>query len=284
MYVSIPAHGLHYLSQLLDLDCEINTENYLEIKPVFEKLRKENCTLSRLDIAFDDESKTFTPRDFFHFWDNRQVQSPCHSYTFCGSKGSTFYVGSRANKILRIYDKTVESDGKIDAIRYEIEMHHRYANDVMQMIIDENFNFFELLQKWFVRLKVEAPCESLKDKSRLSVLEDLPEWVEFINSQNVGFVNCHCVFPVHGNDVDMQKKRVWLRRQVARTLVTFIKSDGIDSLYDMLDDVVLRPVDCKIIEDSIRINQITQEMYKRRCNKYDIMRKINDEINKALPC
>ena len=284
VYVSIPAHGLHYLNDLLELETPFVEDSYLDIVPVFQELKKHNCTLSRLDIAFDDTSKRFYPRDFHKLWDNLQVQSPCHSYSFCGGSGSTFYVGCRANKILRIYDKEVESRGDNKSIRYEIETHHRYANDIMNMILEGNFNFFECLQKWFIRLKVSSTCDSLNDKSRLSSLPDLPEWVEFINLQNVGFANTHCVFPVHSVDVNMDKKRVWLRRQVAKTLVMFIKSDGIDSLYSMLDDVDLRPVDVKIIEDSIRINEISRDMYKRRCSKFDIMRRINDEINKALPC
>lgn len=282
--VQIPSHGLHYLSELLEVPDDIDySGEYSNIKPVLEYLLQNNCTISRLDIAFDDESKTFYPRDFHRYWDNHQVQSPCHSYSFCGGKGSTFYVGCRANKLLRIYDKEVESKGEIKAIRYEIELHQRYADDVVKMIIDDNFNFFELLQKYFVRLKVAPTCESLSIKSNLSKLDDLPEWVDFINKKNERLANKHCVFSKIARDVTMKKKAAWLQT-ICRNIKTFIQFYGFDSFYDMLHSVDLRPIDYKLITDSMRIYGIEQDLYKRRCDKFQILHVISEELNKAFPC
>lgn len=280
VYVSVPSTGLHYLPELLGLD-DIKVEDSMyDIKPIFQALRDNNCSLSRLDIAFDDTTKRFYPEEFLDFWRNRQVKSPCHSYSFSGSKGSTFYLGSRANKILRIYDKTVESHGKIDAIRYEIETHHRYSDDLMEMILNDQFNFFDVLQKWFIRLKEKPSCESLNDKRWASKAEDLKEWVDFINSQNERLSNC--VFPIHSRDVSMEKKAAWIHRDVVRSLVMYQRSYGSDALLEAQANVILRPIDQKIIEDSLRINNVTEELYRERVAKTDILRMISQEINKAF--
>lgn len=282
VYVSFPAHGLHYLSQIVGLsDKNLDLDgNFADIKPILQVLKDRQCELSRLDIAFDDTTRTFVPRDFFRYWDNNQVQSPCHNYTFCGSKGTTFYVGSRRNKILRIYDKTVESKGEIDAIRYEIEMHNRYARDVSEMILSDNFNFFELLQKWFIRLKSPATCESLNEKSQLSRLPDLPEWESFISSQNVGL--SHCVFPVHPKDITFERKEHWLHHTVAPSILMYSLRYGIDGIIDLLNNTCLTPHNRKLLDDCLRINNIAHLQQHEIQSKNDIIRLMIKELGDAF--
>ena len=57
--VSIPSHGLHYISDLFGF--EIDQNNFISFKPVLEYLYSNDCRVTRLDICFDDFTKTFPP-------------------------------------------------------------------------------------------------------------------------------------------------------------------------------------------------------------------------------
>lgn len=290
VYVSFPAHGLHYLPELLGLDCKFDGD-YSDIKPIFQYLKENNCRLSRLDICYDDLSKKYTPSDFLHFWDNNQIQSPCSKFRYAGNsgKGNTIYFGARSNKLLRIYDKELESKGEIKSIRYEIESHNRFANDLMDMILSDNFNFFDVLQKWFIRIKVKSDAETFnKGKRYLSMLPDLPEWEEFIRDSSQKLNLGTTVFPVHSYDVTMNKKDHWLYNGVAPSLLMFTHFHGVDQLFDLLGSTTINQRNKKLLDDSCRIYGITEDQIKKNVHKSDIIKMICFEIEKAFkglpPC
>ena len=279
--ICIPSHGLSNIWQLLGLSCP--SDEVDQFKVVYQTLKDRHCKLSRLDFAFDDFTKTFYPSDFLHFWDQDCIQSPCKKFRYCGSGkngGQTFYLGARANKMLRIYDKNVESGGKIDAVRYEIETHNRYANDLGEMVLANNFDFFQYLEKYFMVIKVQNDGRAHVEKKYNSRLKTSEDWEKFKNTCLAK--KNKIVFPKTPNDVNMDKKRRWLYRQVVKSLLQLIRSDGIDSIFSVLETVKLNARDQQIIDDSIRINNITENMYKAGIDKYLILKEISHQIDSCF--
>ena len=250
--VSIPSHGLHYISDLFGFDIDEN--NFISFKPVLEYLYSNDCHVTRLDICYDDYNKTFMPADFIKYHYDGQIKSPCHKFTMCtGGKngGATFYVGARANKMLRIYDKAAESSGAIDAVRYEIECHHRFAKQVCDTVINGTFNFAWFLEHWFIQLKEKATCASLSVKSERSRLATLPEWESWINT---GFANNEQpVITTEKKAVSFENTAYWLRRQCSSAIAKFIHVCGFREFLDMVDNAFLSNKDMKVCEDAIRI-------------------------------
>lgn len=279
--VCIPSHGLANIWEMFDLSCPSNEVDQYKI--VYQFLKDRNCQISRLDIAFDDFTKTFYPSDFLHFWDQDCIQSPCKKFRYCGSGkngGQTFYLGARSNKMLRIYDKNVESGGKINSIRYEIETHNRYANELSEMVLADNFDFYQYLEKYFMVIKVQNEGRAHVEKkynSRLKTSEDWENW------KNTGLANKkQIIFPKTPNDVNMDKKRRWLYRQVIKSLLQLIKVDGIDSIFDVLETVNLNNRDMQIINDSLRIHNISEDLFMQGVQKYQVLKEVSRQIDNCF--
>lgn len=273
--VSIPSHGLHNISTLFGF--EVDSSNFLSFKPVLEYLLSNDCRVTRLDICYDDFTKTFTPEDFIKFHYDKQIKSPCHKFTMCtGGKnhGATFYIGARANKMLRIYDKNAESSGVIDAIRYEIECHHKYAKMVCDSVLNGTFNFAWFLENWFIQLKVKPTCDTFENKSNRSRLATLPEWESFIN---VGFANNETpVIPQDKKAVNFDRTQAWINRQVIPSIVKYIDVCGFKNFLSLLDDVVLTPRDKLIVNDALRIYNMDPSVVKSNIDYY---RYLKDVVN-----
>lgn len=172
--VSITARGLEtffsWFNTLSDDDGKVAV--------VFKLLKDRGCRPSRIDLAFDDESKTFTP-DQYERWllegyFNTKMKK--HGFFCDDKKGYTFYLGSRRKKLIRIYDKDKESDGEINAIRYEFELHGLYAEAMFDQIIDENIPAFgDLILDSFRIINPDSD-------SNISRCEMLVEWEDFVKS------------------------------------------------------------------------------------------------------
>ena len=265
--IQIPSHGLHNLPFLLGLDLEnYNFEDFSEFTLIYNTLKDKHCQLSRLDIAFDDFNKRFTPADFVHFWYNgvdgtkgNLLQSPCRNFRSATSGiggGCTFYLGGRSNKMLRVYDKYKESKGKIDSIRYEFELHNRYANECAEMIAKNQFDFFAYLQKYFIVVKQQKDGAPIL-KSKASMLDNAPEWDSFI-SENTGLTNNSQLieFPKTPVAVTYERKRYWVHRYCAASTKMVIELEGIDSFFDMISNVVFTQLQAQGIEDAVRAYDI----------------------------
>ena len=275
--VSIPSHGLHYLMELTGFDVSADIWSF---KPVLEFLKKNNCQISRLDLAFDDYSKTFTPFDILtEYWLKNNVQSPCKKFKWCEAGkggGQTFYLGARANKLLRIYDKDKESKGVINAIRYEIEVHNKYAEEICQTIINDSFDFGYFLQKWFIRLKTPSTCDSLDNKRKASMRPDLPEWVAFVK-HNFDEQKSPVIIPKDKKAVNFERSSYWFRRDCVKTLYMLIAVNGADFVLDMLHDVNLSPRDMLIIQDALRIYEKDKNTIDMNLEKMRFLRDLSHE-------
>ncbi len=96
---------------------------------LFSGLFNMGVRFSRLDPKIDDHNRWVTPRRLYHLarrgdfagfrsWEWREGHGSADS-------GSTIYFGRRGKKgsgaFIRVYDKTAESGGEVDAIRWEVE-------------------------------------------------------------------------------------------------------------------------------------------------------------------
>lgn len=163
--VEIPSHGLRHFFQLLS-----SSEELPSVRDIFKILSDRYCKPSRIDICFDDYTKRFSPSYFYRMYKNyidfnffkengyyKKVRSDgkeikcrkCPSgialitkmrtgrmQHSSDGKGETFYIGDRRKRMLRIYDKEYESEGEINAIRYEFELHSDYAFRIFRHIIE----------------------------------------------------------------------------------------------------------------------------------------------------
>lgn len=181
--VEIPSHGLAYVMSKFGYSED-------DVIPFFQMLRDRHCKASRLDLAFDDFSKTFSPRHFALWYLDGQISTKYRKFQLVGScseDGGTFYLGDRScGKMLRIYDKNFESKGEIDSVRYEVELHSDHADKMMQYIIDGGDLSFSSYIGNFLRVVCRDNIKSMSGNDLSFLFKDrayaptLPIWDDFI--------------------------------------------------------------------------------------------------------
>lgn len=106
--------------------------------------------VSRVDVALDDFGKTFTPRMFAEACvvggldDEEGVLSPRavtrvrrDNWEWSRRKGGCFWMGSRHGaRLLRVYDKDKESDGRIQSTRIELQSRDEFATALVYRMLE----------------------------------------------------------------------------------------------------------------------------------------------------
>ncbi len=106
--------------------------------------------VSRMDIAFDDFAKGFSPRKFGTTCVGKNLSvehgrlQPCvvfrirpDNWNWDRRKGGCFWLGSVLSDCrLRVYDKKWESDGRIRSVRVELQCRNRYATMLAKRIVE----------------------------------------------------------------------------------------------------------------------------------------------------
>lgn len=228
--VQIPSHALNSFCKLLGYDSYSDDV----VVYLFEDLISRNCKLSRIDLAFDDFSKTYTGRHYRMFWSQDRIQSPfIRNITCMGdlNHGFTLYVGSlkKRDKLLRIYDKWLESDGEIDSVRYEFELHADKAVAVSHMIIDEyrdGIPFAEFLYGW---LKIKS--SSAFEYNRIQDAPDDEEWIKFVAkdkfNEELKPIKVRVPHPDKPEDINLY----YFDKSVLPTIDGFVQCFGWKALY-----------------------------------------------------
>lgn len=178
VHVSVPSHGIEWLFDTLGLEKSSDTA----VQKLFLLLQERDCKISRLDLAFDDFSKTFRPKQYLKWWNEGQINTRYQKIHFFSSQqeyGNTIYFGSRkTGKMLRIYDKDFESKGEVDSVRYEFELHGDFARDMVQYLIENTYiDFASYILSYF---RIIDNSSGDKNISRLPMLA---EWEEFLEKQ-----------------------------------------------------------------------------------------------------
>lgn len=151
VHVTFPGHGIWKIADIFGFD---SFNEHAAAKEIFRILDERNCEITRLDLAYDDYSKTFTPHDFDVWRVQERIVSDSRRMSYITSGvgcGDTFYIGKRGrDRFIRIYDKAYESKGKIDAIRYEFELKQEWSRVIQDHILNDNyFCFADLLESMF---------------------------------------------------------------------------------------------------------------------------------------
>lgn len=152
------------------------------LKGVLRYLENHYSRVSRIDLAFDDYSKTYTPLDILYLHMGSRVCSPYKddNFFFAGAEesGYTIQFGKRSSgSHLRIYDKDKESKGAIPAIRYEFELHGLTARKFCNGYLNcDKFNFKE-----FFLSKFKILVENAKDYSKKYNAPIDPVFDAFVN-------------------------------------------------------------------------------------------------------
>ena len=175
--VEIHPSGLEFWFDLFDFKHD-------DLESLFSELIKRNCHISRIDLCFDDYNKTFSPSWYNKRAINNCIVSGAHSFEYIGpctgDRGGTFYIPARTSqmrrKMLRIYDKGTESNGEIDAIRYEFTLNHQVAHDtVVKMLLEKRFDFKGFISG-FLSVK------EFSDDVNKSRKPDCKEWFDWVNN------------------------------------------------------------------------------------------------------
>lgn len=236
--VEIPSHGLGFVFEKFGLSED-------QVQEFFTILWQRNCKASRLDLAFDDFSKTFSPRHFALWYLDGQISTNYRRFQLVGScsdDGGTFYLGDRGSgKILRIYDKAFESKGVIDSVRYEVELHSDYADSMMSYIRTGGDLSFSSYIGNFLRVVVRDNVRHMSGHDLPSVFKNrahapsLPAWTEFLRKWQVLRIVDKVKVPKKQSSVNSESLRRWVY-SIAGSLRAFSDLCG-DAVFS---DIVAR--------------------------------------------
>ena len=194
------------------------------------------CT--RFDWAIDDYSRLL---------DISTILSHCEQHRVSGfgrkqlirswdSKGrlvgETLYLGSKkSDSILRIYDKNLESNGKINAIRMELQARDNIAHSYfVDYFADEKVGdtFSRISRRVIGKYRFV-----LNTSEVLSRCPDVDWWAEFV-SRLGGQIKIR----ERREQPQLSDKKRWVERQVAGTLALIKRCVGYDNFVKWLDDCV----------------------------------------------
>ncbi|MEL7510361.1 MAG: replication initiation factor domain-containing protein [Cyanobacteria bacterium J06554_1] len=176
-----------------------------------------NCT--RIDIKADDYSKTITP-----FLAMRASQAGNKtgfrrfSYHQDDRGAGTFYAGLRGRngggKFIRIYDKHIESDGEIDAVRIELEASSTKAVDIFCDLTTVSISHWPNLIRGIFKAALSFKDRQQQKKACRAPM--LSWWGWFVDGSVVfsfSSVVKECVF---------EKTKRWMRNQVVASLAMLV--------------------------------------------------------------
>lgn len=199
---------------------------------------------SRVDIAFDDYKKIVLPaqvaeyagagsvsgfRKFQHIQDKRispdgvpQVLSDTCSFGSRGQNGS--------GRFLRVYDKALESDGRLDCVRWELET----SGDVAQEFFSR-LGFAPDIPSFAALLAgVIGGCITFMDRRSKNLDRNnlLPFWADMLAVLGRVCLR-HAV-----TDKTVEKAKGWVAKQVACTLAMLQKSLGDADFVEFIHDTI----------------------------------------------
>lgn len=240
VHVTFPSRGLYRIMTIFGLD---DFSEYADAAALFRILKERSCKISRLDIAYDDYSKTFTPHDFAKWKLDGRISTQCKVFGFMSSQaneGGTFYLGKRGgDRFLRIYDKEYESKGVIDAIRYEFELRRDWAAFVQDRILEgKDFCIADLIDQMFYitgeyDLSGDKHLDSVR-KVRAGVEEKWQLFLETMREQTLRKTQVEVKVCNLKQQNSFQKTEEWIKGYVLPTLFMCTEVWGIDKLIEML--------------------------------------------------
>lgn len=135
IHVSASSTGLATLLPALGFSDDVHQ---VDLTGLFRFLRGRYCEPSRIDLTYDDHNKRMMPMDVFNARHERcALVSSTRAFNVVFNGGVTFYLGKRSSeRMLRVYDKAVESKGQNDSVRWELEFKGKFCKYLFNYIAD----------------------------------------------------------------------------------------------------------------------------------------------------
>lgn len=185
--------------------------------------------VTRIDLAADDCERTVVPQEVRAAIQRGELVSHMRSrscYEDLTDGGCTVYIGAKSSRqMLRIYDKSAESHGEINAVRWEIQARAEAAVSLADSLVLGSWG-----RVWAARL---VQMIDFRDRNADSDVSRCPRLHWF--SALVGAAKKAKVYgakPV----VSLERAIGWIRKQVAPTLAAVFAAKGGD--LDYLTDVL----------------------------------------------
>lgn len=185
-----------------------------------------NFTATRFDWSIDDYSKKLDLSVISQAVKDNNI-SGFRTYKFINSGkignsevGSTIYLGSPdSDKMLRFYDKSVESQGKIDCIRLE----GQFRNEIAQIYFLRYFGNDNVETASKICSMMLASCVTFIDRvsQHISRCPVLKWWNEFVEA-----VGGSIKVSVPRIQTMIEDKIEWIERKVLATIATIAKCRG----------------------------------------------------------
>jgi hypothetical protein len=220
-----------------------------------------SATCSRFDSAIDDYSKVIDldevkfAQDLGNFAHVEVVGYHESGERGGAEKGRTITFGSRSSEsYLRIYDKAVQSNGEIDAIRYEVE----FKGDKAQALFEQFTEFTHGDEQGAAKCLAGAAlgavrfCDRSSKEKNLDRLDDLPWYKKLCDSVVSGFR-----LRVRKKERFLDDAIQWVVKAVIPTLAMIRKYMGDEAflqwVYDCTDEAM--PMLSKIKLEKIQQQQ-----------------------------
>lgn len=231
----VPSHSLRLFMELLG----INPDADNCVHELMALLYNRGCFCSRIDLCYDDDTLTFRPWDFIGLWNNNCFKTHFRKAIFMSSgqgrrAGNTFYLGNlkKRDKVLRVYDKDVESNGEVNAVRYEFELHSRYAQEMQKFLITNRLLFSTYICEWF---EIINPIYSERRNCPIS-----DEWKAFLDKVVDKDKFCEqlsvcdiCVPKLTGFCLKQSRKE-YVEKSIIKVLKDYVSYYGMEALQDKI--------------------------------------------------
>ena len=253
VHVTFPGSGIWKISDIFGFD-DLNERE--ACKKLFQILDERNCQITRLDIAYDDYSKTFYPYDFEKFRIEERITFPGRTAGYIASGagcGDTFYIGKRGrDRMLRIYDKNYESKGRINAIRYEFELKQDWSRVIQDKVLnDDVFSFADILDSMFVIKENwnfsgnyifdergnRHLSQSDADKKNYADIDE--KWQLFLETiRKTHESEIVLALPKEKEQYSLKRLDRWLNDYIAPSLYIYRSVVGNDAFSNMIDNII----------------------------------------------
>jgi DNA relaxase NicK len=153
--------------------------------------------------------------------------------------GTTLYLGSsQSDQMARIYDKNVESGGKINSIRFEIQVRDNIANSYFCDYFADG-DVTEIFRK-MCRRAIGKYRFVHNTSEVLSRCPDVDWWAEFVRR-----IGGQIKIRQRREQPQISDKKRWIERQVAGTLALLLKCLGVDNAIKWLVESIKYQADIK---------------------------------------
>lgn len=210
-----------------------------------ELLLTYNAKCTRIDLTFDDTEKYLSLDKIIQARRDRNYtrfhQSKYHESTSDFGEGICITFGSgKSQNCLRVYDKTVESKGKIQANRWERQMRSSIAHEHAKLLSECGYDE-ELIKTFIVQTVVAATdfIDRSQGDKNLERCPRLPWWQDFLS-----FLETEPLRLIPNKPQRcFSKSREWIEKQVQTTLAMIHEVYGERQFREFIDKQVKEGVD-----------------------------------------